>query len=245
VVFAAEGPDETTIGLGTVPVSSCIILLSKCTASVTHTFPAADDPDYLQYFQVTATYSGDSLAKPSAGSVDQVLGYPHACDTGLECSEFMVSQNGTTGLEVTVPEQEGEPTDYKIRIGFESAPLGCTTKGTGDTAVYDVDLEAAEGKMVDHVTFGAAAEKAKSKPDRICWQADAPFTGSSPVGDGMHEGLLQRCDNGTSDNPDDDVAAPCVESSWYLPPAPSEGGQLPSELHTYIATPPGDPKSTR
>jgi hypothetical protein len=240
VTFQREGLDDTTVTLGTVPLSSCIILLSKCTASVTETPIAAGAEGYLQHFRVTATYHGDTLSKPSSGFVDELLGYPHDCNTADEmaCTSFMVSANGTTGLEVTVPQQDGPATDYQIKIGFESAPLGCTTAGTGDTAVYDVDLPAGQGKMVDHVSYGAAAEKGKPNPDRICWQADSAFAGSTPIGGGKFEGLLPLCGDG--DNP-----PPCVESSWYLPPAPSEGGTLPSELHTYIATPPGDPKSTR
>ncbi len=216
----------------TKPVSSCIILLTQCTASATMTaLPESASPT-----TVTAKYNGDLLAKPSTGSLSQQTNDPVDCLAAEFCDAYLTAANESASMYV---DTDGNGAgNYQLEMSFQSAPLSCTTAGTGDTGVFNV-TDSQVTKMVEYTVYGAAATRIGSS-SRVCWFSDQPFTTASgapaaPVSGGF-EGLLPLCFPGDdSSNP-----APCVEDwDYYV----SEGGT--PIAYVYVDAPAGDPKITR
>jgi hypothetical protein len=233
VTFSLDG-----VPVATAPVSSCVVLLTPCTASATFTAP---DVDWADSFSLTARYNGDSLAKPSTGTLEQEVVAPRGCSADFSCYHSVDAADGTARLEVSTGGGASGP--YTIAIWFTTKPLSCTTAGTGDTAVFDVT--AAIYKWVQLTTYDAAATTANQNPNRICWGSDQPFQTASGVpaafnaAAGEYQGLLPMCSDGGPE--------PCVDGpSQYSPPQGSGCDCDPrARLETWIVAPPGDPKATR
>lgn len=213
----------------TAPLSSCIILLTQCTASASFTaLPESSSPT-----TVTAKYNGDLLAKTSTGTLSQETNDPVFCLAAEFCDSFLASANGTASMYVNTGGNGGA--DYNLEMSFQSAPLSCTTPGTGDTGVFNV-TDNLVTKSVEYTVYGAAANAIGSS-SRVCWFSDQPFDTASgapaaPVPGGF-EGLLPECGDGA--NP-----APCVWSwDFYI----SEGGDPTAYVN--VDAPAGDPKITR
>lgn len=228
------GTVKFTYGATTVtrPLSSCIILLTQCTASATMTaLPESASPT-----TVTAKYNGDLLSKPSTGTLAQETNDPVACLAAEFCDSFVEAANGSASMYVNT--DGNGAADYFLEMSFQSAPLSCTTPGTGDTGVFNV-TDGQVSKTVQYTVYDAAAT-AIGNSSRVCWFSDQPFTTASgapaaPVAGGF-EGLLPLCFPGDdSSNP-----PPCVEEfDYYI----SEGGD--PTAYVVVDAPAGDPKITR
>lgn len=235
VTFSLDGSP-----VATVPVGSCLVLLTPCTASTTITAPQVD---WSGSVAVTASYNGDSLAKPSTGSLTQEIVEPKGCNSDFGCYHDVSAANGSSRLTVSTG-GDGEGAAYSIAISFSSVPLSCTTAGTGDTAVFDVSYDL--GKYVELHTYDASATTGNQNPNKICWASDQAFTTSSGgvaafvAASGMYEGTLPMCGQFEG-------AEPCIVGpSTYTPAqAPDCDCDPRAHLLTEIYAPAGDPKVTR
>jgi hypothetical protein len=239
VVNAGDHEDVTT--LASVPVSSCIILLSKCVATSPQILlgnePEATD---LGGFWVRAAYSGDVLTAPSHADVFWQLASPKTCKKNELCEHDVFAGDDTAAAKVKVADNgTNDSSEYPLVAYFDTVPLSCTTAGTGDGLVVDVPAGTGE-KLITLTTFGAAATKANANPDRICYSAPYQFASDATFNDGtgQWEGVLPLC---LPDGP-----TPCVFSGSEYTPASTCGDCDPrARLETTILAPPGDPKSTR
>jgi hypothetical protein len=238
VNFDNETNVEEVTPITTVPVSSCIILLSKCVATsapVKLDSYAGEDG----YMTLRATYNGDLLTAPSSASVDWSVANTNACPRNTGCDVQVYSGDGTASARVIVGSPGGpDATPSNLTAYFDTIPLSCTTAGTGDGLV--VDVSGGDAKTIIFTTYGPEATKANANPDRICYSAPYSFPGSSfNDGTGQWEGVLPLC---IPDGP-----SPCVvPGSEYTPPqTPPCDCDPRARLVTTIFAPPGDPKSTR
>jgi hypothetical protein len=237
VVYDDEGA-ATVTALATAPVSGCTILLSKCTATSAPIVLSNHLDEGQTAFNLRATYSGDTLTKPSQAEVGWSLAQPVSCKRNVGCETEVYAGDGTAKGKVSIGGVGGDDaTDTPLTAYFDTIPLSCTTPGTGDGFV--VDISGGEAKQITLTTFGPAATKASTNPDRICYSSPIPFTGATfNEGTGQYVGLLPLCG---VDSPD----ACVVPGSVYTPAQTCPDCSNVASLVSTIFAPPGDPKSTR
>jgi hypothetical protein len=244
-------------------MTGCVLLSSSCQAVATLNLTGALSNGAF----VTAAYSGDALAGPSTSStLEQQAVSTKECNADAPCQSSNTSPSGTTAMQVLVADQNVDQ-DYQIQISWDRNALGCTTPGTGDTAVWDVTYQGAQKTGV-YTVFGDTAVAAKSVAYRICYSSDKPFktydgtpaavVSSSPL---MYEGVLPQCEtegepyhdngwgygdpkhnhgHGKNDPPTVTVPPPCVVGATFT----AASGSTPAKLSTTILAPAGDPKTT-
>jgi hypothetical protein len=250
----------TPVTTQSAPMTGCILLSSSCKAVTTLNLTGA----LSNGATVVASYSGDLLAGPSASApLTQEAIDTTQCNADAPCQDSNTSPSGTTSMQVLVADQNVNQ-NYQIHIAWSPVGLGCTTPGTGDTAVWDVTYQAA-GKTGVYTVFGSTAIAAQSVAYRICYGSDQPFrtydgSWAAQVGT-TYEGVLPQCttegepyhDNGwglgdPSHNhgkgkpqpPVSTVPPPCVVGATFT----AASGSTPAKLATTISAPAGDPKTT-
>jgi hypothetical protein len=232
-----DATSEVLTTLATAPVSSCTILLSKCTAT-SAPIVLGDHVGDLGTMTVRATYSGDLLSKPSSAEMTWSVAGTNPCNADVGCSETVVSGDDTARGDVLVLPEGFDPTPSNLTVYFDTIPLSCSTPGTGANLV--VDIAGGGEKLITFTTYGAEATKANQNPNRICYLSNSPFAGATfDSGAGGYVGLLPVCVV-------DVTAPPCVVSSEYTPQqGPGCDCDPRARLETVIFAPAGDPKSTR
>jgi hypothetical protein len=253
----------TPVSTITAPMTGCILLSSSCKSVATLNLTGALSAGA----SVTAAYSGDLLAGPSTSApYEQQAISTQQCNADAPCQNTNTSPSGTTAMQVLVADQNVNQS-YQIDISWDPNALGCTTPGTGDTAVWDVTYPGAQKTGV-YTVFGSTAVAAQSVAYRICYRSDMPFktyngtfapvVSLSPL---MYEGVLPQCttegepyhDNGwglgdgshshghgQNNPPTVTVPPPCVVDATFTP----AGSSTPAKLSTTILAPAGDPMTT-
>jgi hypothetical protein len=139
VTFSATG-NGVTIPLGTGTLSTCIILLSTCTATDNTTIAGVPNGTYV----ITAAYSGDTLSDASSATTSITVtggggggggGGGTACTTGENCTPAIViaptsvtemSTDGEVGFDV---EGSGWYANEQITLTSPGLNTSCTTDG--------------------------------------------------------------------------------------------------------------------
>jgi hypothetical protein len=253
----------TPVSTITAPMTGCILLSSSCKAVATLNLTGA----LSNGANVVAAYSGDLLAGPStSATLQQQAISTQQCNADAPCQNSNTSPSGTTAMQVLVADQNVNQ-NYQIQISWDPNALGCTTPGTGDTAVWDVTYTAA-GKTGVYTVFGSTAVAAQPVAYRICYSSDKPFkiyngtpaplVSLNPI---TYEGVLPQCESegapyhdngwgygdpshnhghGKNDPPVYTVPPPCVVGAVFT----AASGSTPAKLATTISAPAGDPKTT-
>ena len=233
--------DNLGDNLGSVAVPSC--LLKPCTTS----YVIPTDRFSSGVTRLTATYSGDTILKPSAAGV--ALGLSR-CDGTCEADVFA----GNADMEV----ESDSDTGY-IVANFGGAGLPCGVNGggpIGHVTSYNLGADKEIYYMLVGPGAAAYANLALDGQEWFCYASpvefdawsqdgvstDFPPNGSSfgtfgpapqmggPNYNGLYVGLLGDCEEG--DN------GPCIES-YSLYQNSDHGNQW--ELSVDLVTPPGDP----
>jgi hypothetical protein len=193
---------------------TCLVSLKPCTfaASVAASALAAGQNT------IVAKYSGDLLEATSQATAYLYKGTPTTCsEPNSGCYASAQSADGTAeGSIYTESPSSGTET---ITIGFGTAPLPCTTPGTGDTMAFTV-TNSGGAKSIRYEVFGAAAEKAEAAhPEgHVCYESTKSFTTASGAAaakgsNGMYYGVLPTCIGGDDEGPA--TNPPCLEFTNY------------------------------
>jgi hypothetical protein len=241
VGFVAADPEGDVILLGTAPVSSCLLTLHRCTASVSSNkfFVApADSTLGATNWRVTAVYSGDLLSRGSMGSntVVATTGDDTSCVTGAGCYTSVTNGDGSAEIDLYAPcftNCDDPPGTFNQYVGFGGPTMSDCTGGNNPVDGHGVSTNGVLGfpnyastptnpMEIDYTLFGAAAvaQEGLTDPNSICYSASAPFvtgTGATSPYDAVsqeYEGTLAAC-NGSDSN------LPCYFNSYYNSDVPS------------------------
>jgi hypothetical protein len=241
VGFMATDREGDVLLLGTAPVSSCLLILNQCTASLPSNkffVAAADSTLGATNWTVTAVYSGDLLAKGSSGSntVIATTGDDSSCVVGEGCFTSVTNGDGSAEIDLIAPcfNNCGDPPGkFNQYVGFGGPtmtdcaggnnPVDQNGVSTNGVLAFPASASTANNPMqIDYTLFGAAAvaQEGLSDPNSICYSASAPFVtgdGSTTPFDPVsqeYEGTLAAC-NGTDSN------LPCHFNSFYDSGTPS------------------------
>jgi hypothetical protein len=237
VTFAnsTTGKTITTVS----PTLTCLVSLRPCT------FAASVPASSLATGQnaIVAKYSGDLLEAPSQGTAYVYKGTVTTCSSGPEsygCFESTKSADGTA--EGSIYTQSPASGQESITIAFGTAPLPCTTPGTGDTMAFTV-TNAGSAKSIRYEVFGAAAEAAEAAHPNghVCYESPNPFKTASGAAatrgsNGLYYGVLPTCEGGGDEGPA--TNPPCLEFSYYN----SGEGEGTPVFVDYLEVPLSDPR---
>jgi hypothetical protein len=198
----------------TTPSLQCVLSIKPCSFAAT----VAAKSLAAGQNAIVAKYSGNLLEAPSQATTYVYKGAATTC-TAEEgsCYASATSADGTTeGNIYTQTPPSGQET---VTIGFGTAPLACTTSGTGDTMAFTVNNSGGT-KSIQYEVFGAAAEAAQAAHPggHVCYESPSVFTTASgkPAthgSNGMYYGVLPTCEGGGDEGPA--TNPPCLEFAYY------------------------------
>ncbi len=231
-----------TVPLASPKLSSCIILLSKCTASASVELPSGT-------WVVTGSYSGDLLSATSSGATTVVVAPEPTSPLFNEEQQTCVNdpcyneyfpdpETSNTGSSIQF---QGTFTDYDFSVddGFSNPSLTCDNLPGVPDAVWNVTAVDPSGqqKEVAYTVYGTPAQTLEDQwgddifntlsPDNSneadCYGSATEFLTAAgtpaPLVNGLFQGLLPFCagfdDSGQAPNP------PCV---WYTDFGATESG---------------------
>lgn len=179
--------DNGAINLGTAQLGNCS-LLNVCQATV------STSPTQLPVgaHTITATYSGDTVSKPSSGttivtvqqsgatSSDTTCGSSGSCDTGI-----VYSSDFESAMRV-----QSDPATNELKATFVVKTADCTTPGTGQAAQFS-STNTSNSLLVDAWMFDQYADAAQAArarhansdgtlPVHVCYVSTKQFFATYP-----------------------------------------------------------------
>jgi hypothetical protein len=237
VGFMAQDREGDVLLLGSVPVSSCLLIVHRCTATVpSNAFfvSPADATLGATNWLVTAIYSGDLLSKGSNNSTTVVAttGNESSCITGEGCYTAAVNGDGSAEIQLYAPcflNCGDPPGTFNQYVGFGGPTMTACAGGnnpvdgngvsTNGVLAFPTYASTPTNPMeIVYSLFGptAIAQESLPDPNSICYSASQPFvtangtvTPYDPVSQ-EYEGALAAC-NGTDSN------LPCYYNSYSTP----------------------------